>query len=106
MSTTSPRPKPFVFEPDSLLQDVSALRNLGPRSTEMLAAIGVRTRDELARLGALGACERLMAAGHPVSLNMAYAIEGALMDCDWRQIPHAFRVHLVTEFRRLQRGRR
>jgi hypothetical protein len=87
-----------------LRPDVSALLNLGPRSAAMLAAVGIRTRDDLARHGALGACRLLLAAGQPISLNMAYAIEGALMDCDWRQIPHDFRIHLVKEFRLLERA--
>ncbi len=96
--------KSSPFDPAHAAPDLSALRNLGPRSAEMLAAVGIRTRDDLARHGAIGACRLLLAAGHPISLNMAYAIEGALMDCDWRRIPHEFRIHLVKEFRLLQRA--
>lgn len=100
----SPRRKSLSFDRKRAAPDVSTLRNLGPRSAALPAAIGIRTRDDLARHGALGVCQRLLAAGHPVSLNLAYAIEGALMDCDWRQIPHDFRVHLVKEFRLLKRA--
>lgn len=42
-------------------------------------------------------------AGHPVTVLMAYAIEGALMDCDWRALPHEFRKHLRLEFQKLRR---
>jgi hypothetical protein len=94
------------FQLSDASPDVSTLRNLGPRSTALLASIGIRTRADLVRHGALGACKLLIDAGHRISLNLVCAIEGALMDCDWRDIPHDFRLHLVTEFRQLQEGRR
>jgi hypothetical protein len=103
---TTPSEKTHRFKPSDASPDVSTLRNLGPRSAAMLAEIGIRSRADLVRHGATGACGLLLAAGHRVSLNLAYAIEGALMDCDWREIPHDFRLHLVKEFRRLQEARR
>lgn len=90
-------------DPSAATCDVSGLRNLGPRSAALLASIGVRTRDDLAKLGAIGCCARLLAADRKISLNMAYAIEGALQDCDWRELPHEFRLQLVKEFRDLRR---
>ena len=77
------------------------LRNLGPKSAQLLSAIGITDRDHLARLGAIETCRRLRDAGQPVSLNMAYAIEGALMDCDWREIPHEFRDQLRRDWRHI-----
>ena len=102
MARLKPRRSLRAFDPTEVQAEIAALRNLGPRSAKMLAAVGIHTRDELVRLGALGACARLFAVGQSVSLNLAYAIEGALMDCDWRQIPHDFRLHLAKEFRLLK----
>ncbi len=42
-------------------------------------------------------------AGRPVTTVMAYAIEGALMDCDWQALPFEFRKHLAMEFQKLKR---
>lgn len=81
---------------------VAGLRNLGPKSAALLASVGLRTRDDLARVGAIGACRMLLLARRKISVNMAYAIEGALTDCDWRQIPAPFRKELVLELRRLR----
>jgi hypothetical protein len=36
---------------------------------------------------------------------MAYAIEGALMDCDWRALPFEFRKNLRLECLKLRRER-
>ncbi len=88
MSSQSARPRIRPFDPRSIPGELAGLRDLGPRSAAMLTAAGVRTRDELARLGAIGACARVQATGKRVSLNLAYAIEGALTDCDWRALPH------------------
>jgi len=38
-----------------------------------------------------------------VTRNMAYAIEGALMDCDWRDLPFEFRKQIALDFSRLRR---
>jgi len=81
-----------------VVSELEGLRNLGPKSAAWLAEVDITTRTELARIGAIGACRRLRHAGHPVTRNMAYAIEGALMDCDWRAIPFEFRKQLALDF--------
>jgi DNA-3-methyladenine glycosylase I len=66
---------------------LTELRNLGPASTRWLNAIGVRTRRDLEKLGAVGAYAILKANGYRASLNLVYAIEGALRGCDWKRLP-------------------
>lgn len=63
------------------------LRNLGPASTRWLNAIGVYARRDLEKLGAVDAYAILKAQGYKASLNLVYAIEGALRDCDWKRLP-------------------
>lgn len=92
-----------MSRPEKGFSGISGLRNLGPKSAAWLAEIGITTREELARVGAIEACRRLRKAGHPVTANMAYAIEGALMDCDWRVLPFEFRKHVRLEFSKLHR---
>lgn len=57
---------------------MSALRNLGPKSREWLAAIGVHTADDLKRVGAVPAYLALKRARPAVSLNLLYALVGAV----------------------------
>ena len=66
---------------------IGRLRNLGSVSTRWLNAIGVHTRRDLEKVGAVGACAILKAHGYNASLNLVYAIEGALRDCDWNRLP-------------------
>jgi len=63
------------------------LRNLGPASERMLLAAGIRTPDELDRLGSVEAYRRAIAAGGHRSLNFLWSLDAALLDVDWRDLP-------------------
>ena len=66
---------------------LAGLNNLGPVSAGWLNAVGVRTRADLAGLGAIEAYRMLKGHGYPATLNLVYAIEGALRGRDWRGLP-------------------
>jgi len=66
---------------------LAQLRNLGPASSRWLNAIGVHNYRDLEKLGAIDAYRILRAQGYRASLNLVYAIEGALRDCDWNKLP-------------------
>jgi hypothetical protein len=101
----TPEPiRPFRDTPATDLS-LAHLRNLGPKSAASLAAIGITTRAQLAARRSIGVCEELRAAGHPVSINMAYAIEGALSDCDWRALPAETVRELKQDWARLKQTR-
>ena len=68
---------------------LTELNNLGPVSAGWLNAIGVHTLADLAGLGAIEAYRILKGHGYPVTLNLVYAIEGALRGRDWRDLPAA-----------------
>jgi DNA transformation protein len=66
------------------------LRNLGPRSEELLAQVGIRSADGLRRRGAVEAYLALRRIGVTRSLNMLWAMAGALDPWpegqDWREV--------------------
>ena len=62
------------------------LKNLGPKSADKLLAIGVGSRDDIARLGAARVYLRLRER-FPVSQTMLWALQGALLDLPYYQIP-------------------
>ena len=66
------------------------LRNLGPRSEELLVRIGIRSADGLRRRGAVEAYLALRRVGATRSLNMLWAMAGALDPWpegqDWRDV--------------------
>ena len=71
------------------------LRNIGPKSAAWLRQVGLRTLDDLASAGAVGAYMKVRRAGFKPSLNLLYALEGALLDCHWQQLPEARRGELL-----------
>jgi DNA transformation protein and related proteins len=73
------------------------LRNIGPKSMAWLRQTGVRTLDDLKAVGALSAYVRVKRAGFKPSLNLLYALEGAILDCHWQEIPEERRSVLILE---------
>ena len=73
------------------------LRNVGPKSAAWLRQVGLRTREDLAAIGAVDAYMRVKRAGFKPSLNLLYALEGALCDCHWQDVPEARRTELVAQ---------
>ena len=65
---------------------IDKLRNLGPRSQQMLATAGIMTEKQLRALGSGHAFLAVKRAGCTPSLNLLWAIEGALTDRDWKEV--------------------
>ena len=72
------------------------LRNIGPKSAAWLRQVGLRTQEDLVVAGPVDAFMRVKRAGFKPSLNMLYALEGALQDRHWQEIPEARRAELVA----------
>ena len=78
--------------PDS---ELARLCNLGPVSAGWLEAAGIRTEAELRALGALEAFRRVaMHRAGDVSLNLLYALDGALRGERWDKLPPHIRAEL------------
>jgi len=72
------------------------LRNIGPKSAAWLRQTGIRTQEDLEAVGSLAAYVRVKRAGFKPSLNLLYALEGAILGCHWQEIPEARRDELVA----------
>lgn len=63
------------------------MRNLGPASARLLAEIGIRDERSLRALGAAEAFRRLrFESPAPPSLNLLWAMQGAIDGRDWRSL--------------------
>ncbi|MDH5824871.1 TfoX/Sxy family protein [Luteimonas sp. RD2P54] len=71
------------------------MRNIGPKSAAWLRQVGLRTREDLEAAGPVEAFMRVRRAGFRPSLNLLYALEGALLDCHWQEVPDDRRRQLV-----------
>ncbi len=71
------------------------LKNVGPKSAAWLRQVGVRTQADLETLGSVAAFIKVKRAGFRPSLNLLYALEGALLGCHWQQVPDDRRGELL-----------
>lgn len=75
------------------------LKNLGVASVNILRAIGIHTYEDLRQVGAVEAYRRIKARDINVSKVMLYALQGALMDIHWNDLPPDMKTQLVQEAR-------
>jgi hypothetical protein len=80
------------------------LLNVGPKSTAWLRQVGIRTEDALREAGAVGAFVKVKRAGFRPSLNLLYALEGALTGCHWQQIAPERRQQMLAELEAAEAG--
>lgn len=64
------------------------MKNLGPKSREWLASVGVHTIDDIARLGIIETYRRVKAAyPEKVTLNLLWGLQAALLGIRWDELP-------------------
>ncbi len=80
------------------------LRNLGPVSQSWLQAVGITSRAQLRRFGPVNAFLRVQQAGYRPSLNLLWALAGAVRDVDWRDLAKVEKDRLRDELRNLSEG--
>ena len=74
------------------------LRNIGPKSAAWLRQVGLRSAGDLVAAGSVQAFLKVKRAGFKPSLNLLYALEGALLDCHWQQLPEDRRSELLVAY--------
>jgi len=63
------------------------LKNIGPKSSERLASVGINTLDAVARLGVETYKRVRTAYPEKVTLNMLYGLQAALPENPWKELP-------------------
>lgn len=67
--------------------ELQHLRNLGKTSAQWLHAVGIHSASDLRRRGAVDAYRAVKVRGFRASKVLLYAIEGALLDLHWNDVP-------------------
>jgi DNA transformation protein and related proteins len=83
---------------------IANLPNLGPKSQQMLATAGIRTFADLQALGSVAAYVKTKRSGAKVSLNLLWALEGALSGLHWQQVARDHRTSLLLALEQLERS--
>ena len=76
---------------------IASMKNLGSASASMLAEIGIHSDGDLRTIGAVGAYLRIKVSGAKPSLNLLWAMEGALTDTHWAELSPETRSALLLE---------
>lgn len=63
------------------------LKNIGPKTEIWLRELGILSREDLEKWGSVAVYVALKRAGRKVSLVLVYALEGALLEMHWNQLP-------------------
>lgn len=87
-------------------EDLARLRNLGAVSARWLRAIGVDRKDELLRRGAARVYCQVKSVGFPATRNLLWALQGAILDIPWNDLPEALRNQLLRDVARLEADER
>jgi len=77
--------------------ELLSLKNLGVASVNILQAVGIRSREDLQRLGSVKTYLKIQKRGIRVSRVMLYALEGALLDVHWKDLDPALKQQLLAE---------
>ena len=88
------------------LADLAARANLGPKSAVMLFDSGVTSYAKLEKLGSVAAFVKVRSSGSPASLNLLWALEGALTGTHWRIVARDRRESLLFALDDLERAPR
>ncbi len=73
------------------------IRNVGPKSAAWLRQVGIRTIEDLTRVGPVEVFLKVKRAGFRPSLNLLYAMAGAIDDCHWTDLAEARKAALISE---------
>jgi TfoX C-terminal domain/Pathogenicity locus len=77
------------------VNQVADLRNLGPKSQAMLVAIGIDSLAKLRKKGAVATYVAVKRSTPLASLNLLYALVGAIENVDWLEVKRERKLELL-----------
>ena len=76
------------------MAELTSLRNIGKELDKKLKAVGITTAEELREIGSEEAFVRVKLRDPQVCLVHLYAIEGAISDQEYNQLPEDVKLRL------------
>ena len=76
--------------------DLVKLRNIGAKSAAKLAEVGITSSSQLAEVGAVETYRRLRSQ-RDVNIAMLWALQGALLDLPWYDLPPDIKQALLDD---------
>lgn len=83
--------------------NIADLPNFGPKSQQMLLQAGIKTVGQLRKLGSVRAYLQVKRSSGKASLNLLWAMEGALTGQHWQVVAKQERLRLLLELEDAER---
>lgn len=80
------------------------LKGLGPKSLQMLAEVGIHDFEQLQTIGAVAAYFSVKSSNKAATLNLLWALEGAITGVHWQEVARLERTRLLLAFDDYQRS--
>lgn len=71
------------------------LKGLGPKSLQMLAEVGIHDFEQLRQIGAVAAYVAVKHSNKAATLNLLWALEGAITGVPWQEVARLERTRLL-----------
>ena len=81
--------------PESGSNTLARLANLGPKSAQFLQRAGIKSFEQLKELGSVRAYSMVKHIEPSASLNLLWALEGAISGLHWREVAKEHRTSLL-----------
>jgi DNA transformation protein len=86
---------PGTEQHEANVQELFRLVNLGPKSAANLVAAGITSFSQITKIGSVASYVRIKRAGINVSLNLLWALEGAISGEPWQTVAREHRASLL-----------
>ncbi len=73
------------------------MKNLGPKSLKILQALNIYTLQDIRDIGSVAVYQLAKQHDPSVSLNLLWALEGAVLDVDWKIVANQHKKRLLQE---------
>ncbi|WP_436076295.1 TfoX/Sxy family protein [Acidovorax delafieldii] len=87
--------------PDAI--PLANVQNIGPKSADALARAGLTTLSQLQQMGAVAAYVKVKGANTNITLNMLWALEGAISGLPWQVVANEHRTSLLLALEEYER---
>jgi DNA transformation protein len=89
-------------KPEGPAGELAAVANLGPKSAQALVAAGVTSFAQVQALGSVATYAKVKQVDPGVTLNLLWALEGALSGLPWQVVAKEHRTSLLLALDALQ----
>jgi DNA transformation protein len=104
-----PAPKktpPSQAAPESEDASLAKLANLGPKSAQFMQRAGITSIEQLKHLGSVRAYSMVKKVEPSASLNLLWALEGALTGLHWQEVAKEHRTSLLLALEMHEQGKK